>query len=116
VGKIRTSTILSGATATGAGDSVVSEGSSVFHAAGTTSSGAGSATILIQGSNDPTNADWVTLATIGITLATTIATGVSDGAPISKDAPWAYVRAYVSAISGTGAAVSVYRSIYDEET
>lgn len=72
----------------------------VYAARGTTSAGAGAATILIQGSLDGTN--WITLATITLTLATTSS---ADG--FASTAPWPYIRANVSAISGTGAAVTV---------
>jgi hypothetical protein len=71
-----------------------------FDANGSTSSGAGSATILIQASNDGSN--FILIATITLTLSTTPA---ADG--FASDAPWKYVRARVSAISGTGASVNV---------
>ena len=72
-----------------------------FQASGTTSSGSGAATILIEVSNDETN--WLTLGTITLTLGTSSTT---DG--FTSDAPWAFVRARVSAISGTDAAVTAY--------
>jgi hypothetical protein len=78
-----------------------------FQAYGATSSGAGAATIVIEVSNieaavNSTNVDWITAGTITLTLATTRS---SDG--FTMDAPWRNVRARVTAISGTGAAVSV---------
>lgn len=76
----------------------------VFQASGTTSSGSGSATVLIQVSLD--NSNWVTLGTISLTLGTT---ATSDG--FASDAPWIYTRARVSAISGTGASVNVNGAI-----
>lgn len=79
-----------------------------FHATGTTSAGAGAATILIEGSDIAapvltTNVDWVTLGTISLTLGTT-----KTGDGFASQAPWRWVRARVSAISGTNASVDAY--------
>ncbi len=78
--------------------------SRTFQASGATSSGAGSATVVIEVTNfeNPTNADWLTLGTITLTLGTT---RTSDG--FASLAAWAKYRARVSAISGTGASVDV---------
>lgn len=77
-----------------------------FQAVGTTTAGAGAATIQIQGSNiDDVNA-YVTLGTISLTLGTTL---VADG--FSTDAAWKFVRANITAISGTGASVNVYMGV-----
>lgn len=76
-----------------------------FMASGTTGSGAGAATIIIYGSDLGTTT-WVALGTITLTLATTITFGLSTDA-FSILAPWAFTCAHVSAISGTGASVSV---------
>ena len=78
-----------------------------FQAFGATTAGAGAATIVIEVSNieDPangTNVDWITAGTITLTLATT---RTSDG--FGMVIPWRNVRARITAISGTGAAVSV---------
>lgn len=76
-----------------------------FQAAGTTTAGAGAATIKIQGSNvvSPTgDGDWVDLGTITLTLSTT-----RSGDGFASDAAWLAVRSNVTAISGTGAAVTV---------
>lgn len=72
-----------------------------FQAEGNTTSGTGAATILIEATNDETW-PWLTLATISLTLGTI---PVSDG--VIVQAGWKFVRARISAISGTGAAVSV---------
>lgn len=61
--------------------------------------GAVTATVLVQGSNDGTN--FFTIATIPLS-GTTSAT---DGAAIQ--APYAWVRGNLSAVSGTGAAVTL---------
>ncbi len=61
--------------------------------------GAVTATVLIQVSNDASN--WITLGTI--TLSGT--TSATDG--FASSAPWAYVRSNCTAISGTSAALSV---------
>lgn len=94
-------TILSAATATGAG-SALSMNSAHFtaQASGLTTAGSGAATIKIQVSNN--GSDWIDLGTITLTLATSSS---SDG--LAAFAAWAYVRANVTAISGTGASVTV---------
>lgn len=96
-----------GATATGAQTTVFKDSTkATFQAYGTTTAGTGSVTVLIQGSNiDDTNA-FVTLGTISLTLGTTV---TADG--FTTDAPWKYVRANVSAISGTGASVNVLMGV-----
>lgn len=70
----------------------------------TVASGSGTATVLIQGSLDPTHTFWVTLATMStITDAVTVA--ATDSSKFT-----AY-RANVSAISGTTAKVYCYGGI-----
>lgn len=65
-----------------------------------TGTGAVSATVLLEASNDGVN--FLTLATLSLS-GTTAAT---DG--FSMEAPWQYVRTNVTAISGTGAVVDVW--------
>ena len=95
-------TLLSASTSTGAG-SVVARAPAIktFHLTGTTTAGAGAATVYVQVSND--NANWITAATLSLTLGTT---ATSDGCVI--DAPWTFIRGNVNAISGTGASVSLH--------
>lgn len=103
--------ILAGATGTGAGahHTPAFTPKRSFYANGTTSAGAGSATIDIEATNldTPTSpavaGEWFSLGTITLTLATTIS---SDG--FTTDAPWRHVRANVTAISGTDATVDVW--------
>lgn len=98
-----TTTLLRAATATGvpAGTTPIGVAArKTYQATGTTTAGAGAATILVQGSNDGTN--WDTIGTISLTLATTTS---SDG--FSSDDRYAFVRGNVSAISGTGASVNL---------
>lgn len=71
-----------------------------FQAYGTTTSGTGAATITVNVSHN--GSDYMTLATIELPLSTVSA---SDGFLV--DAHWEYVRAEVTAISGTGATVSL---------
>lgn len=93
--------ILSKATATGAGAPVTPRRSNVtFQATGMTTADAGAAGIDIEVSNDGTS--WLVETSIALTLSTTAAT-----AGYEMDAAWTYVRANVTSISGTGAAVSV---------
>lgn len=95
--------LLSQSIATGAGEikrpRVIKK---TFQARGKTTAGAGAATIIIEASDfdNPGTGDWVTLGTITLTLS---ATNSSDG--FTSDGPWKYVRARISAISGTNAAI-----------
>ena len=73
---------------------------------GTTTAGSGSVTILIQGSNLIDANSFITLGTITLTLGTTL---TSDG--FVSNAPWKYVRCNVSAITGTGANVTVLMGV-----
>ena len=69
--------------------------------------GAVSATVVIDCSNDDTKTYWCSTPLGTITLSgTTIS---SDG--FTTTAPWKYTRARVTAISGTGAAVVVVMGI-----
>lgn len=101
--------ILTSATATGAGDKHSPRCvNRTFQGMGTTSSGSGSASIVIEASDkdvpvEGTNVDWTTLGTITLTLGTT---QTNDG--FVSYASWRWVRARVSAISGTGASVNAY--------
>lgn len=99
--------LITGATATGSGETFIPWGSNrVFQAYGSTSSGSGAATILIEVSLTGETNHWITLGTISLTLGTTVTT---DG--FASDAPWKYCRARVSAISGTGASVTAIGAI-----
>ena len=84
-------------------DGEVDTDKKVVQVVSATTSGAGSTTVLIQGSLDNTN--FLTIGTITLTTSTTPA---SDALVI--DAPWPSIRANVQAISGTGATCSVYLS------
>jgi len=72
-----------------------------FQASGLTTASTGAATVLIQVSNDGVN--YITLGTITLTLGTSV---TSDGFAVANS--YEYYRANLSAISGTGANVSVY--------
>lgn len=96
--------LLSSAIATGAATAHRSPNrTKTYQASGTTSAGAGASTIVIQGSNN--NSTWVTIGTITLTLSTTAS---SDA--FTSDDRFTYVRANVTAISGTDATVSAYMS------
>lgn len=75
-----------------------------YQAYGETSAGAGAATVVIEVSNvdNPQTNDWILMGTITLTLGTT---RTADG--FNSIAPWTYVRARVTAISGTNASVNV---------
>lgn len=97
-------TLLDAVTATGASARLETSAQLFsFQAYGTTSAGSGAATVKIEGSNvaAPTTNDWVVLGTVTLTLGTT---STADGVTIY--APWRYLRANVTAISGTTATVT----------
>lgn len=101
---LKSTTLLSAVLVTGAGTAYEdTRRHKTFQAYGTTASGAGAATIKIQVSNlaTPGANDWIDAGTIVLTLATTSST---DG--FVMDANWRWVRANVSAISGTTATVT----------
>jgi hypothetical protein len=95
-------TLMSGATATGAGTAqALNKNSKTFQAVGTTSSGSGSVTVAVQCSLDGTNYD--TIGTITLTLSTTPASNSFTSADRCN-----WHRGNVTAISGTGASVSLF--------
>ena len=95
--------LLRNATATGAGDAIRAlRSKKTFQAAGATTSGAGAATITAEGSNNATKLGWVTLGTITLTLATTSSTDA-----LVVDSPYLFVRGNLTAISGTGASITM---------
>jgi len=94
--------ILDSATGTGAGSSKIPWCTNrTFQVVGAVSDGTGSATCSIEASNN--GQDWITLGTFTLSLATSNST---DG--FTSDAAWKHIRANVTAISGTGASVSVW--------
>jgi len=99
--KVSTQTLLSAVIVTGAGDSY--EPNSVnrsFQLTGSTSAGAGAASVDIEVSNDGTN--FIKIGTLSLILSTTL-----SQAGMLSNAPWRYVRGNVKAISGTDAAVTL---------
>lgn len=100
----QTYTLLAAVTVTGAGSatSVPTGDQIVFQADGTTSAGSGAATIKIYGSRNNSTTAGVLLGTITLTLGTT---STMDG--FASEAPWSFVWAEVTAISGTTATVTV---------
>ena len=98
---MQTNQLLSSVIATGASAAISLNGPDfTVQASGLVSTSTGAATIKIQVSNDNTN--WIDLGTITLTLGTSV---TSDG--LAAFAKWALVRANVTAISGTNAAVTV---------
>jgi len=94
--------IMFGKTDTGAGDGfAIHPGMRTFHAK-VVGTGAVTATVKVQVSND--GSTWVD-ATSSPHIGLSGTTSAADGFAMS--AKWGYVRAYVDAISGTGAAVTV---------
>lgn len=106
---ITTSKLLDAVTSTGAGESkefIKKEGSAgTFHAIANGTSGAFSATVKVQVSNDGTN--WED----AITFSLSGTAPTADSAGDNINAPWKYVRGNVTAISGTGANVTLYMGV-----
>ena len=96
---IGTIKLLNACTAVATGD-VRSEVGSTYSATGSVSASTGAVTVVIEVSND--SVGWITLGTITLSLGVS---ATSDG--FSAFAAWAFVRAKVSDISGTGATVTV---------
>lgn len=95
--------LLDAVTGTGAGTGFQAETAKRTFQATVTGTGALTATVKIQVSNDGTN--YIDLATISLS-GTTSAT---DG--FSSDAPWRFVRGNVTALTGTSAAVTAFAGV-----
>ena len=105
---VKTSKLLNGVVATAAiGDAVpfikTTRSRKSFLANGVTTAGAGSATVLVEASNDG-GLSWITVATLTLTTATTLAAGVHAG--YATDAAYEMFRLRVTAIAGTNCAVN----------
>lgn len=94
-------TLLLNATSTNTGESVscIDAANKTFQAT-VTGTGAVSATVVIEVSNHPSLLGWMELGTISLSGTTS----ASDG--FASLEAWAHVRARISAISGTNAAVT----------
>jgi hypothetical protein len=90
-----------GVTITGAGSFLYKNSPKATFQATVVGTGAVSATVTIEYSNDGTNV----CSTVGGTISLSGTTSASDG--FTSDAPWKFCRANVTAISGTGATVTV---------
>ena len=96
-----------GVTATGAGTALRGWGGrKTYSAAGYTTAGAGAATVTIEGSFD--NVTWDVMGTITLTLSNTAADDANSDSFLSSD-QYPFVRANVTALSGTGAYVRAAR-------
>lgn len=97
--------LCSAATGTGACTTIgpVKSGRKVYQAV-VTGSGAVTATVLIQGTTNATTQGWITIGTITLSGTTT----ATDA--FVTNTSWPYVRGNVSAVTGTGAAVTVTES------
>lgn len=87
-------------TTTGTGNAIYKDAPKTTLQVIVAGTGAVSATVVFDASNDGTN--WCSTALGTVTAAGT--TTASDG--FTTDAPWKYIRARVTAISGTSATVS----------
>lgn len=94
-------TIVSGATTTG--NKAAVRGLNVnktYEFVGSTTAGTGTAVIGIQGSNLQTS--WTTIATTSLSLSATPTSATAAGTD-----RWVWLRAVVTTLTGTGAAVSI---------
>ena len=94
-----------GVTTTSTGQWLYKDSPTATYQATVAGTGAVTATVIIDVSNDGVNAVSTPMGTI--TLSGT--TSSSDG--FTSSAPWKYYRARVTAISGTGATVQVYTGV-----
>ena len=94
-----------GVTTTGTGKFQYKDSPYTTYQAVLTGTGALTASINIEYSNDGVNP----CATVGGTISLSGTTTVSDG--FTSNSPWKYVRANVTAISGTGATVQVWMGV-----
>lgn len=94
-----------GVTVTGASDGRYKDSPTTTFQATVVGTGAVTATVTIEYSND--NTYWC--STVGGTITLSGTTSSSDG--FTSSAPWKYVRANVTAISGTGATVQVLMGV-----
>lgn len=94
-------TLLSEATGTGAGNWVYKDSPNATFQATVVGTGAVAATVEIQVSNDATYA----CSTVAGTITLSGTTSSSDGFT-TQNSPWKYVRANVTAISGTNATLT----------
>ena len=94
-----------GVTSTGAGNAVFKDSPAATFQAIVTGTGAVTATVNIEVSNDGSN--WLSTALGTISLSGT--TTANDG--FTSSAPWKYVRANLTAVSGTGATVKVLMGV-----
>ena len=81
------------------------DSSATFQATVNGTSGTVTATIDIEVSNN--EEDWISMATISLSASAPVAD--SDG--FASNASWAFVRANLTAITGTGASVTVVMGI-----
>ncbi len=100
----RTTTIMSAKTSTGDSDVFAISPKYRTFDAKVVGTGAVTATVIIYVSNTGADDDWIA-ATVSPHIALSGTTSDADG--FAMNAKWAYVKANLSAISGTGAAVTV---------
>lgn len=97
--------LLKNATTVSSGNWQFKDAPKAAYQATVSGTGTVTATITLEVSNDATFA----VATLLGTITLTGTTSSSDG--FTTDAPWKYVRAAVTAITGTGATVNVTMSV-----
>lgn len=96
--QVKTLTVFNARTTTGASEVFQPWGTRRTIEVTVSGTGAVSTTVVVQISNDETN--WITLNTLTVSGTTT----ATDGA--AMDAAWRYMRLNMTALSGTGAAVT----------
>ena len=101
----KVSNVVTGVTAIGTGAWVYKDAPKATIQATVTGTGAVTATVVIDCSNDGVNACATALGTISLSGTTS----ASDG--FTTDAPWKFIRARTTAISGTNATLVVLKGV-----
>lgn len=101
----KVSNVVTGVTVAGTGAWVYKDAPKTTLQATVTGTGAVTATVVIDCSNDGVNACSTPLGTISLSGTTS----ASDG--FTTDAPWKFIRARTTAISGTGATLVVLKGV-----
>ena len=97
--------LMTGRTSTATGTTIEAPGPGATVQARVTGTGAVTATVVVQVSNFDNV--WLTLGTLSLSGTTTATAG------LALDAHWAYIRADLTALTGTGATVDVFMGSRD---
>lgn len=97
--------LMTSRTATATGSTIEAPGPGATVQAVVTGTGALTATVVVQVSND--GAAWLTISTLSLSGTTSATQGMA------LDAHWVYIRADLTVLTGTGATVNVWMGSRD---